>query len=250
MDFIPVALLTLYVAASIIDSIWAEKRDDLRRGSLLPENMSRLLRKIYSRQYRYFKFTLMPLLLAFYVASCIFGWPETFKVGPQAPQVLIILALVFGWGGDAFLELSYKLFPLGVASFLIGHVFYIVHFMMEVSWSMLSPWLLLAIPVYVVYLVFMAKSILPTPKAKPFTIPLIIYISSLVSLSISALLRLGSVNPLSFGLVLAGAVLFVLSDSLLAFHMFRGKGEVGVMETYTLAQLCLILGALTTNVVL
>ena len=244
MDIISVALLTVYVVASAIDSVWAEKRDSLRRGSLLPENMSRLLRKIYSRQYRYVKFTLMPLLLAFYMASSFFGWPGSLGLAPHGPEPLIILALVFGWGGDAILELSYKLFPLGVASFLTGHVFYIVHFALQVKWSSLSPWMLFALLPLAAYVIFMLKNILPAPKAKPFRVPLIFYLAALVGLLVAAFQRLGSVNPLSFGLVMAGSVLFVVSDSMLAFHMFGSKGEGGVMETYTLAQLCLVLGAL------
>jgi uncharacterized membrane protein YhhN len=64
---------------------------------------------------------------------------------------------------------------------------------------------------------------------------------------IAAINRYGKVSRLSFILVLAGAVLFVISDSLIALNKFGFPfvfSGVAVMTTYIAAQYLIVTGVL------
>ena len=53
-------------------------------------------------------------------------------------------------------------------------------------------------------------------------------------------------NPVAAGLMIAGSVLFITSDSLLAINKFHGSFEyagIAIMLTYGIAQLLITLGA-------
>jgi uncharacterized membrane protein YhhN len=78
-------------------------------------------------------------------------------------------------------------------------------------------------------------------------LPVIIYTIVILTMLEAAINRYGKVNRLSFILVLAGAILFVISDSLIALNkfgfpfMFSG---VAVMTTYIAAQYLIVAGIL------
>jgi uncharacterized membrane protein YhhN len=78
-------------------------------------------------------------------------------------------------------------------------------------------------------------------------LPVIIYTIVILTMLEAAINRYGKVNRLSFILVLTGAILFVISDSLIALNkfgfpfMFSG---VAVMTTYIAAQYLIVAGIL------
>ena len=246
-------LFLLYILFSIGDCIWAEKRSHLRAGRLQPEDLTSLKRRIYTRRFRLLKFFLMPLLLGFYLSSSLLGWPLTVAFLPRSPLVSVIFALIFGWGGDTLLELSPALFPFGLFSFLLGHIFYVTAFLTPRAGaaSVLSfptfsravfPLILLLI--LVVYGVLMVRRLLFLPETKKLRVPLMLYLVMLIVLLLSAGLYLNAGRNLGGLLCFLGAALFVTSDSILAFHLFTDRPDSGVMETYTSAQLLLVLGLL------
>jgi len=180
---------------------------------------------------------LMPLVLAVY----IFG----------ADKILlpVVLGLVFGWAGDVLLlKISdLRFFRLGLASFLIGHIFYII--------AMFAPARPFNITVLVISIAAAAclglllfKIIRPTAEMK---IPVIAYEAILLSMAVFAL-QLFIAQGSSFGaLVLAGSVCFVVSDSTLAYDTFRKGPKYGffiVMLTYIAAQLLIALGFCTAAI--
>jgi len=68
---------------------------------------------------------------------------------------------------------------------------------------------------------------------------------------LSALNRYGKVNGLSYILVVIGAMLFVISDSLIAvnkFHMKINFAGVMIMITYVTAQYLIVLGCIRQNI--
>ena len=78
-------------------------------------------------------------------------------------------------------------------------------------------------------------------------IAVFIYMLALLGMSSMALNRLGNVHPLSFALVFAGSVLFVLSDSMIAINRFWITIPLDgfwIMTTYLAAQYLIMQGLL------
>ena len=172
---------------------------------------------------------LVPLILAVYFS------------GANIILLTIILALVFGWLGDIFLlKISNLLcFRLGLASFLLGHIFYII-----TMFNYAQPFhiliLIISFLVAVCYGIVIFKFIQPTKEMK---IPVIAYETILLTMAIFAL-QLFLAQGRKFGaFVFAGSIFFVASDSMLALATFRKKAlNVPVMFTYIAAQLLIVLG--------
>lgn len=78
-------------------------------------------------------------------------------------------------------------------------------------------------------------------------VPVAAYTIVIIAMLLAALNRFGKVNRTSFLLVMAGAALFVLSDSLIAINRFHTKldySTLSVMSTYVLAQYLIVRGCL------
>jgi uncharacterized membrane protein YhhN len=177
------------------------------------------------------KITLLPLILAVYLA------------GTNSVLVTVILALIFGWLGDMLLIKieNIKFFRCGLASFLLGHIFYIVA-MIHYTDNIHSLALIIGIPISIglVFLIF--KAVRPV---REMIIPAIAY-EIVILVMLNSALQLFLANGSRYGgLILAGGICFVVSDFILAFFTFRGKpwyGDLPVMLTYISAQLCIVLG--------
>lgn len=177
------------------------------------------------------KALLTPLLLLMYLA------------GSKEPQIPVVLALFFCFFGDLFMEFPNCFLP-GVSAFLVGHVFYSMRFVSDIGvGSKLPWWIFLFAIVYAAYgIIFRTKISIPDLKKRT-----LVYIYSVIILisSFLSLLRLGSVTGYSFWMILVGTLLFIISDSILAYDMFQKRipnGKVWVMATYGAAQLMIILG--------
>jgi uncharacterized membrane protein YhhN len=174
---------------------------------------------------------LMPLLLVFYLL-CV-----------KAPNILIVLALTGGFWGDTLLLGSGIFFTFGLIAFLTGHAFYITAFLKPLDFATIpAVFYLLAVP-YIVYSVQFCKRLFPAiNKEKP---QVVIYMVCLLAMSFSSLLRVNSVGGPQFWLPFVGSLLFIASDSMLAFDSFKEvvKGRiVAIMVTYLLAQSLIIAG--------
>ena len=152
---------------------------------------------------------------------------------------LIFAGLLFSLAGDILLEISADLFVPGLIAFLIGHVWYIVAFVSitrELNWPRLLPfaaWVILA------YLLLF-------PSLKGMAVPVAAYV-----IVIGAMMwRSGALVDQPAlrwqWLALIGAILFGLSDTLLAFKKFNGLiigPSFTIMTLYWLGQLGLALSA-------
>ena len=176
---------------------------------------------------------LMPLLLLSYVFYC-FGSQEKLSLWP-------VLALFFGWGGDVLLEFGKNWFIPGLISFLVGHVFWIISFLLPVDFFSVSPLLYLPLIILILYSFFLLRTLYKEESTKGLHVPLFFYAAILVVLCEASLLRASYASTLQFLTGLFGAFLFMVSDSLLSQVMFRRKKENFIMLTYTLAQLLLML---------
>lgn len=179
------------------------------------------------------KLLLTPILLLIYLTAS-----EDLKIP-------VILALCFCFLGDLFLEFP-KYFIPGLSAFLVGHIFYAVKFLSDITViSKLPWWMFLFTIVYIAYGITL-NSRLSIPDLKKKT-AVYIYTVIILIASFLSLLRFNSVSVYSFWIVLIGTLLFILSDSILAYNLFKKRssyGSVWLMAAYGAAQLLIVLGIL------
>ena len=158
----------------------------------------------------------------------------------------ILLALLFAWAGDVLLMFEPKdkiFFLLGLSSFLLAHIFYIVffHFVRIGEKIKGNPWLLVAVVVY-----YAALITLLSPYLFDMKIPVLVYGIVISFMFMLAMHMLFIKNKAAGKWMMFGALLFVISDSVLAINKFYQSFEIAgiiIMLTYGLAQLCIVRGA-------
>ena len=188
------------------------------------------------------RFTTKPLLMPLLVIYLLL---QT-KTKNSTLKVWIFLALFFSWAGDIFLlfeEERPNFFLFGLSAFFIAQVFYIVFFhnirMREYIRG--NALFLLLVIVYYSILISVLSPYLGNMK-----LPVRIYgvvLSFMVMLAMHTML---GKNKRAAVWMMTGAILFVASDSLLAFNKFFSAFNYSgliVMLTYGLAQLFITEGA-------
>ena len=159
----------------------------------------------------------------------------------------ILLALVFSLGGDIFLLFESKdpvFFLFGLSSFLIAHIFYIVFFHLIRIRENIAGNILLLLVVVVYYTALMT---ILSPYLENLKLPVRIY-GVVISFMLLLALHTGFIKNKNASLMMIiGAVLFIISDSLLALNKFYASFEyagISVMLSYGLAQLFIVEGAI------
>jgi len=182
---------------------------------------------------------LMPLLIAFFIfqtkdlASSLKKW--------------VVLALVFSWAGDVLLmfeSTNSNFFIFGLVAFLIAHIFYILFYENVIRNEGLRKnyWWFLPVIIYYIALIYILS-----PNLGDMKLPVRIYGIVICYMLIQAL-QTGRIK--NFGaatLMIAGAVLFITSDSILAINKFYEPFKyagIAIMLTYGIAQLLITLGAI------
>ncbi|HSN75330.1 MAG TPA: lysoplasmalogenase [Anaerolineae bacterium] len=158
-------------------------------------------------------------------------------------QLAIMIGLLLSALGDILLEFSDATFLLGLGAFLLGHVAYIVAFLQDSR--KLHPFYGAASYAYG----FLAAIFLMTTGNLGGMIGVVyLYILVITTMLWRAACRLDvpTVPRFSAWAGLAGALFFVVSDSVLAFRLFETPIQLGgavVMVTYWLGQLGIALSA-------
>jgi uncharacterized membrane protein YhhN len=191
---------------------------------------------------------LMPLLLVLFLMN----WEKN----KPKEKWFFAAALVFSLFGDVFLMFRRDdLFVFGLASFLLGHLAYILSFserIREANVSLMNK-LLSAIPflLFVIsFLWFLQPHISGNEETAPLFPPVVVYASVISLMGYTALLRKNAVSVRSFWMVFGGALLFVLSDSCIAWNKFvtpLPQPGLIIMATYGLAQYLMTYGTLKSN---
>ena len=158
----------------------------------------------------------------------------------------ILLALFFSWAGDVLLMFEPKdknFFLLGLSSFLLAHIFYIVFFHIVRIREKIkgNPWLLLVVVIYYGVLINLLSPYLADMK-----IPVLVYGIVISFMFMLAMHMLFIKNKAAGKWMMFGALLFVVSDSVLAINKFYQSFEMAgilIMLTYGLAQLFIVEGA-------
>jgi uncharacterized membrane protein YhhN len=153
------------------------------------------------------------------------------------------IALIAALAGDVLLIFEHEAaFLLGLASFLIMQVIYAYCFFRQRKDVRIRPmqgWIMLSAVAYATW-IFLQIS----PDLNGLTVPVIIYMISILVMFLSALLR-RSASRESHWKVSAGALFFLISDSLLAIDKFSqplASGGIWIMGTYMIAQYLIVTG--------
>ncbi len=183
---------------------------------------------------------MLALLVGFTLAG---GW--------QGSAFWFGLGLFFSLAGDILLLMPAGAFMAGLGAFLSAHIFYIVGFsqgLLWPGWDASIPLVMIATADFFFYR-RLRRALLARPKGRWMRFPLHAYqivISAMLLTAMLTLWRKDWPHP-SNGLAAAGAALFFISDSVLAFNRFvnpvRG-GKLIVIVTYHLGQIALISGVL------
>lgn len=189
---------------------------------------------------RYFsKSLLMPLLIGFFIFSTK-GFTSSLKKW-------IILALTFSWAGDVLLMFDERdefFFIAGLVAFLWAHIWYVFFFNGVIKTEKIGSKAFISLP-GLIYLSVLTSIIKPSSLGI-MKWPVIIY-GSILLLMLTGSLYMAFVKRKFVGLFcIAGAALFVISDSILAVNKFTSPIEnagLFVMSAYGIAQLLLTLGA-------
>jgi len=145
---------------------------------------------------------------------------------------LVVAGLLCSLAGDVFLMLPRDAFLAGLVSFLFAHDFYIVAFTREgvhVRWWAAVP--------FALYGFRMLRSL--WPRVGGLRVPVAVYVTAILLMAVLASGRWLAVGGWAGAAAGAGAVLFVVSDSALAWDRFVGAfrgAQLLILGTYFAAQ--------------
>ena len=160
---------------------------------------------------------------------------------------LVAAALLFSWAGDVFLlKENSGWFMAGLGSFLLAHGMYILFFMqLRRKQIPAAPWNIYLVAIAVLYAITLYVFLFP--HVGNLKIPVGVYAVVITLMLITATHAVKRSRQPVAVFFTAGALLFVLSDSLLAINRFYRPlpaGDAGIMLTYGIAQFAIIKGSL------
>ena len=169
--------------------------------------------------------------------------------------LLIQAGLFFSFVGDAALMFQHRdefMFMIGLAAFLLANLCYMIAFAINVfdiggtDGALVST--ALSIIILVGAVVFVLDLVGSLNVEETLRAPIVFYAIAITSMGIFAALRYRRTFDRSFWTIFIGAVLFMLSDALLAIRKFNLHpfefDPIWVMVTYAVAQFLITGGAL------
>ncbi|MFN8542867.1 MAG: lysoplasmalogenase family protein [Candidatus Binatia bacterium] len=177
------------------------------------------------RHWRRVEYVAKPATLAALIAYA--------ALAPDTPRLLLV-ALAASLAGDVFLMLPFDAFAAGLGAFLVAHLAYIATF--DAAWTTRAVWFGALVACTAPANLRVLRAIPPgalRPAATAYTLVLLLMTAS----AIASGPRIAAV----------GALLFLLSDTLLAWDRFVRPwswAHAAVLVTYHLGQLGLTLGLL------
>lgn len=157
---------------------------------------------------------------------------------------VLALALAFSTAGDVLLDLDPRMFPFGLGAFLLAHVTYIALFVRNRTIEGRAGWgRFAAVTVILAFSAGLAAWIVPS--VGNLAAPVVLYICALTGMVSTAIL-----GRFRSPWVVVGAILFLISDALLAIDKFKSPvplRDVLVWTTYYLGQFGIAAGYLTSG---
>jgi uncharacterized membrane protein YhhN len=166
---------------------------------------------------------------------------------------ILLVALTFSWIGDIILLFTDKgelYFIFGLVAFLISHLVYIVLFSKQKSTRIIDNKLVFGLGIVAILAYFAIMITTLFPKLGPLKIPVLVY-----AVVITTMLFFAFKGSLKWAIpaskyIFIGAIVFVSSDSILAFNKFYAPiahASFFIMATYCLAQYLIVAGILKLN---
>jgi uncharacterized membrane protein YhhN len=182
------------------------------------------------------------------VMLALLAW--LWQVGGFQGQMLWFAAgLLFSMAGDIFLMLPREQFIAGLVAFLLAHLCYLGGFNPTLPpLNLLSLVLALIVAITAAQIFRRVAGGLDTSGQSALKLPVLVYTIVISLMLLSALLTLLRPEwlPVPALLVSAGAMLFFLSDTFLAWNKFvttLPNGKLRVIITYHMGQILIVLGA-------
>jgi uncharacterized membrane protein YhhN len=198
-----------------------------------------------ARRARRVQYVLKPLTMVVLMAAAV----SLGEGNPAATCAFTLVALVLSLAGDVFLMIPRDLFVPGLASFLLAHLAYVGAF------NPTAPPLGAALVGVAVVLALGVRVFLRLARGmnasgqRGLLVPVGLYFVAIGAMVVSAIATVGRPewDAGHAGLAIAGALLFMTSDSLIGWRRFVRPvphGDLAVIVTYHLAQALLVLGLL------
>jgi len=160
-----------------------------------------------------------------------------YLVSANKPMFWYVLGMFFCFIGDVLLMFKgANFFMYGLAAFLLGHIVYIKITASFLPKDLTVKMITSAFPFVVFFGVLMY---LIYPNLNEMLIPVVVYGVTISTFGSVAFLNYRSEKSTENGWLFIGAILFILSDSLIALNKFYEPNElygVTIMITYILAQ--------------
>ena len=182
-----------------------------------------------------------PLILT---SLIVFFWSKSNHL-LKGVRNITLLALLFSLIGDIllmFVDKTANFFIGGLIAFLLAHIMYTLIFIKKRN-KTISPFpIIIIVLVYATGIFYIVKDGLGDMK-----IPVLLYLTVILTMVVMASLRKGKVSNNSYYLVFIGALFFMISDSVLSvnkfYQSFASSGII-IMFTYALAQYLIVMGIL------
>lgn len=184
------------------------------------------------------KVLIMPPLMVVFILNL--------KLASNRLHKYMFAGLFFSWIGDVLLEVPEGgeiMFMAGLGGFLISLVLYAVVFLSTPGKNeVFHSRFYLLIPVLIYGL---AIGLYLYDHLADMRLPVIVYETAMIAMLGGAVSRIGKVNQTSYFMILAGAILFIISDSVLAINKFVSPVTLStllIMGTYIAAQWLITIG--------
>ena len=137
----------------------------------------------------------------------------------------VVLAIIFSCAGDTLLMFQGRdgnFFMFGLAAFLVAHIFYILTYRQHQSSDTSNELQGLRKIRYAFPIILSGTGLVVIlfNRLGEMKIPVLLYAAVLTGMVLVALFRFGKTSSSSFALVFGGAILFMISDSLIAINKF------------------------------
>ncbi|SFE92910.1 lysoplasmalogenase [Flavobacterium xueshanense] len=189
---------------------------------------------------------LKPFLLPFLLLAVYFQ--ERFST-----KKILLTALTLSWVGDIILMFADKgelYFIAGLIAFLLSHIFYIILFSKQLKIYLKKSKIIFWVGVTAIAFYLIVMMLILLPSLGDLKIPVFVYALTISIMLLFALKGFLNWQKPANSYILIGAIVFVASDSLLAFDKFYAPLQYSsllIMATYLLAQYMIVIGILKLN---
>jgi len=197
--------------------------------------VSAALAIIFERKSRRLLFVVFKPLTTFLIVLAALAAPAPV---PPAYKLFILAGLVCSLAGDVALLFPERGFVPGLAAFLAAQILYILAFKPA---SGRPAFVGLLLP-FLIYGLLMFRIL--APRLGALRLPVFVYVSAISVMAWLAAARFVDAGGLKPLLACAGAILFLISDSILAFDRFGkriGPAQALILGTYFPAQVLIAL---------